>query len=107
MKRIGIGGIAIESCTFSPLRTQRADFHEVLRGPDMLVRYSFLAAGAGVGDTQRHQPDRAGLCAGVNFSYFSLSWRLSNLRRPWRKRGNANHPDFFRARPWNCRRPVR
>jgi microcystin degradation protein MlrC len=50
MKRIGIGGIAIESCTFSPMRTQRADFHEVLRGPEMLVRYPFLAAGDGVGD---------------------------------------------------------
>lgn len=52
MKRIGIGGIAIESCTFSPLLTGRADFHEVLRGAEMLARYPFLAADFGGGEVE-------------------------------------------------------
>ena len=41
MKRIGIGGIAIESCTFSPLPSTLADF-VVLRGDALRVRYPFL-----------------------------------------------------------------
>jgi microcystin degradation protein MlrC len=43
MTRIGIGGIAIESCTFSPLFTESADFRETYRGDAMRVRYPFLA----------------------------------------------------------------
>lgn len=39
--RIGIGGIAIESCTFSPLLSGLDDFL-VLRGDEMLVRYPFM-----------------------------------------------------------------
>ncbi len=39
--RIGIGGIAIECCTFSPLRTQLPDF-EVLRDATLLERYPTL-----------------------------------------------------------------
>ncbi|MCY3022191.1 MAG: M81 family metallopeptidase [Planctomycetota bacterium] len=41
MKRIGIGGIAIESCTFSPLFAAIEDF-TVLRGEEMSRRYPFL-----------------------------------------------------------------
>lgn len=41
-RRIAIGGIAMESCTFSPLRTARGDFH-VARGRDLAARYPFLA----------------------------------------------------------------
>ena len=52
VKQIGIGGTAIESCTFSRLRTKRADFHEVLRGPEVRVRYPFLAAGVIGADTR-------------------------------------------------------
>ncbi len=42
--RIGIGGIAIESSTFSPLLSTLADFR-ILRAQDMLVRYPFLPGG--------------------------------------------------------------
>lgn len=41
--RIGLGGIAIESSTFSPLRTSAADF-TILRGNAMLARYPFMPA---------------------------------------------------------------
>ncbi|MBK1882439.1 M81 family metallopeptidase [Luteolibacter pohnpeiensis] len=41
MKRIAIGGIAIESCTFSPLTSGIEDFL-ILRGDEMRVRYDFL-----------------------------------------------------------------
>ena len=41
MKRIGAGGIAIESCTFSPLPSTLADFL-VLRGDAQFERYPFL-----------------------------------------------------------------
>jgi microcystin degradation protein MlrC len=41
--RIAIGGIAIESCTFSPLTVKREDFHIQLRGDRLLERYPFLA----------------------------------------------------------------
>jgi microcystin degradation protein MlrC len=43
MKRIAIGGISIESCTFSPLLSTLDDFL-VLRGNDLLQRYPFLPA---------------------------------------------------------------
>ena len=39
--RVGIGGIAIESSTFSPLRTTLDDF-VVLRDEDLLARYPFI-----------------------------------------------------------------
>ena len=39
--RIGIGGIAIESSTFSPLRSTIDDF-TILRGDEMGVRYPFM-----------------------------------------------------------------
>lgn len=39
--RIAIGGIATESCTFSPLPTRLEDFI-FLRGSDLLSRYAFL-----------------------------------------------------------------
>ena len=39
--RIGIGGIAIESSTFSPLPSTLADF-TIRRGQDMLARYPFM-----------------------------------------------------------------
>jgi microcystin degradation protein MlrC len=39
--RVGIGGIAIESSTFSPLPSTLDDF-TILRGADMAVRYPFL-----------------------------------------------------------------
>jgi microcystin degradation protein MlrC len=39
--RIGIGGIAIESSTFSPLPSTRDDF-TILRGDEMSVRYPFM-----------------------------------------------------------------
>ena len=42
--RIGIGGIAIESSTFSPLPSTLADF-AILRGDDLLARYRFLPGG--------------------------------------------------------------
>ncbi|MEN9361063.1 MAG: hypothetical protein RL095_2598 [Verrucomicrobiota bacterium] len=41
MKRIGIGGIAIESCTFSPLASRRSDFVELL-GEALKQRFPFL-----------------------------------------------------------------
>lgn len=41
IRRIGIGGIAIESCTFNPQPTQLADFN-LLRGDAIAVRYPFL-----------------------------------------------------------------
>ncbi|HLX63970.1 MAG TPA: M81 family metallopeptidase [Planctomycetota bacterium] len=40
--RIAIGGIAIESCTFSPLPVRRDEFHVQLRGAELLARYPFL-----------------------------------------------------------------
>jgi microcystin degradation protein MlrC len=40
--RIGVGGIAIESCTFSPLAVRREDFHIQLRGAELLSRYPFF-----------------------------------------------------------------
>jgi microcystin degradation protein MlrC len=45
--RIAIAGIAIESCTFSPLATTLGDF-TLWRGTDLLARYPFLAAYADV-----------------------------------------------------------
>ena len=39
--RIGIGGIAIESSTFSPLPSRQEDF-TILRGGEMLSRYPFM-----------------------------------------------------------------
>lgn len=42
--RIGIGGIAIESSTFSPLPSTLDDF-TILRGEELGVRYPFLAGG--------------------------------------------------------------
>jgi microcystin degradation protein MlrC len=39
--RIGIGGIAIESSTFSPLPSRQDDF-TILRGAEMLARYPFM-----------------------------------------------------------------
>jgi microcystin degradation protein MlrC len=41
--RIAIGGIASESCTFSPLPTRRADF-QVAEDDALLAQYPFLAA---------------------------------------------------------------
>ena len=41
---IGIAGLGIESSTFSPARTGTAAFHPQ-RGPEVLDRYPFLAAG--------------------------------------------------------------
>ncbi|MGC4015933.1 MAG: M81 family metallopeptidase [Luteolibacter sp.] len=41
MPRIAIGGIAIESCTFSPLTSGMEDFL-VLRGEEMQARYLFM-----------------------------------------------------------------
>ena len=41
LKRIGAGGIAIESCAFSPLPGTLADFR-VLRGVAQFERYPFL-----------------------------------------------------------------
>jgi len=41
--RIAVGGIASESCTFSPLPTRRADF-QVAEGEALLDQYPFLAA---------------------------------------------------------------
>lgn len=40
--RVGLGGMSIESSTFSPLSSSIADF-SVLRGEEMLARYPFLA----------------------------------------------------------------
>jgi microcystin degradation protein MlrC len=40
--RIVIGGIANESCMFSPLPTKREDF-DVLRGEGLLTRHPYLA----------------------------------------------------------------
>ncbi len=45
--KIAIAGIAIESCTFSPLLTTLDDF-TLWRGNDLLARYPFLAAYADV-----------------------------------------------------------
>ena len=45
--RIAIAGMAIESCTFSPLTTTLEDF-TLWRGSDLLARYPFLAAYADV-----------------------------------------------------------
>lgn len=45
--RIAIGGIATESCTFSPLPTRLDDF-TILRGAELLKRYAFLDSFAGV-----------------------------------------------------------
>jgi microcystin degradation protein MlrC len=42
MFRVAIGGIAIESCTFNPLRTQVRDFNFFREGVDFGVRYPFL-----------------------------------------------------------------
>ncbi len=39
--RIGIGGIAIESSTFSPLPSTQDDFI-ILRGEELLARYPFM-----------------------------------------------------------------
>ncbi len=39
--RIGVGGIAIESSTFSPLPSTRDDF-TILRGGEMIARYPFM-----------------------------------------------------------------
>lgn len=44
--RIALGGIAIESCTFSPLPSRMADF-TARRGAEFLDRYPFLAEYAG------------------------------------------------------------
>ncbi|MDB6078970.1 MAG: Microcystin degradation protein MlrC, partial [Akkermansiaceae bacterium] len=41
MHRIALGGIAIESCTFSPLTSAMEDFL-ILRGDEMLARYPFM-----------------------------------------------------------------
>jgi microcystin degradation protein MlrC len=41
--RIGIGGIAIESSTFSPLPSRKEDF-TILRGVEMASRYPFMPA---------------------------------------------------------------
>jgi len=41
--RIAIGGIASESCTFSPLPTRREDF-QVVQGAALLCQYPFLPA---------------------------------------------------------------
>lgn len=41
--RIAIGGIASESCTFSPLPTRREDF-QVLEGDALLAQHPYLAA---------------------------------------------------------------
>ena len=40
--RIAVGGIHIESCTFSPLRAGREDF-TLRRGDELLARYPFLS----------------------------------------------------------------
>src|SRR5687768_5310245 len=40
--RIGVGGIAIESSTFSPLPSTLVDF-TILRGDELLTRYPFIA----------------------------------------------------------------
>jgi microcystin degradation protein MlrC len=45
--QIAVGGIASESCTFSPLPTQREDF-DVLRGAALLARYPYLSDFEGV-----------------------------------------------------------
>ncbi|MFL5801601.1 MAG: M81 family metallopeptidase [Roseiflexaceae bacterium] len=45
--KIAIAGIAIESCTFSPLTTTLDDFR-LWRGNDLLARYPFLAVYVGV-----------------------------------------------------------
>lgn len=37
-----MGGIAIESCTFSPLLVRRDDFHLQLRGAELIARYPFM-----------------------------------------------------------------
>lgn len=42
--RIGIGGIAIESSTFSPLHSTVADFH-ILRGDDIVANYPYFENG--------------------------------------------------------------
>jgi microcystin degradation protein MlrC len=42
-RKIAVGGIAIESCTFSPLVTRAEDFLEIRRGPDVLRRHPHLA----------------------------------------------------------------
>ena len=39
--RVGVGGIAIESSTFSPLPSTLADF-TILRGDELLARYPFM-----------------------------------------------------------------
>ncbi|MCB0059305.1 MAG: M81 family metallopeptidase, partial [Caldilineaceae bacterium] len=44
--RIALGGIAIESCTFSPLPSRLSDF-TIRRGAEFLDRYPFLANYAG------------------------------------------------------------
>jgi microcystin degradation protein MlrC len=41
--RVAIGGIASESCSFSPLPTRREDF-QILEGDALLAQYPFLAA---------------------------------------------------------------
>lgn len=41
MKKIAVGGIAVECCSFSPLATELADF-KVLRGADLLAQYPFI-----------------------------------------------------------------
>ena len=41
--KIGISGMATESCTFSTLPTRRDDFH-ILRGDEFAASYPFLAA---------------------------------------------------------------
>jgi microcystin degradation protein MlrC len=41
LHRVGIGGIAIESSTFSPLPSRSDDFR-ILRGEEMRARYAFL-----------------------------------------------------------------
>ncbi len=41
--KTGIGGLHIESCTFSPLLSAEKDFH-ILRGKELLDRYPFLSS---------------------------------------------------------------
>jgi len=45
--KIGIGGLAIESCTFSPLLSTEQDF-QVVRGQVLVDSYPFLAARSGI-----------------------------------------------------------
>lgn len=64
--RVAVGGIAIESSTFSPHRTGLADF-VVRRGEDLLARYPWIDAGAAGAGTTAPDNSHATWATGVRW----------------------------------------